>query len=214
MGRPREQAALRLNTKDSAPAMTLKQDGLERPLTRDEQIALKNKRTGMTIFQISWILVFVCLVIVYFQMRSETAIWPPPGVQPASIAGGLLATVALLASTALVWRSMKQARAGDLPGLARQWIMALALGAAFVAILIAQWTSVPGDNPYGMVFRVMVGYHLLHAVAIGVYMLMTLRSVRAGRITPRDLWPVEAGARLWYFVFAAWILFFVPLYLV
>jgi hypothetical protein len=38
--------------------------------------------------------------------------------------------------------------------------------------------------------------------------------VRAGRVAVRDLWTVEAGARLWYFVAAAWVLFFVPLYLV
>jgi nitric oxide reductase NorE protein len=194
--------------------MTLKQESLERPLTREEQIALKNKRTGMTIFQISWILVFVCLVVVYFQMRSEEAVWPPPGVQPAALVPGLLATVALLASAVLIWRGLKVARTGDLQALAQQWTIAIALGVAFVVIASAQWATVPGDNPYGMVFRVMVGYHLLHAVVIGFYLLTVLHSVRAGRMNIRDLWPVEAGARLWYFVLAAWMLFFVPLYLV
>lgn len=194
--------------------MTLKQDSIERPLTREEQIALKNKRTGITIFQISWILVFVCLVVVYFQMRSEQVLWPPAGVQPAALLPGLLATASLLASTALVWRGLKAARAGDLGGLFRQWAIALALGVAFVAIAGAQWAGISGDNPYGMVFRVMVGYHLLHAIVIGVYLLLVLRSVRAGQVSSRDLWPAEAGARLWYFVLAAWILFFVPLYLV
>ncbi|MFN8379103.1 MAG: cytochrome c oxidase subunit 3 [Anaerolineae bacterium] len=194
--------------------MTLKQNSMDRPMSREEQIALKNKRTGITIFQISWILVFVCLVVVYFQMRSEQATWPPAGVQPAALLPGVLATVALLASTVLVWRGMKRARAASLPGLAQQWTIGLALGAAFVVVVGAQWFMTPGDNPYGMVFRVMVGYHLLHAIVIGAYMITILRSVRAGHVSTRDLWPVEAGARLWYFVLAAWVLFFVPLYLV
>lgn len=194
--------------------MTLNQDRIERPLTREEQIALKNKRTGITVFQISWILVFVCLVVVYFQMRSEQVAWPPAGVQPAALLPGLLATAALFASAALVWRGLKTARAGHLHGLMQQWLIALALGAAFVVIAGAQWSAMSGDNAYGMVFRVMVGYHLLHAIVIGIYMAAVLRSVRAGHVTVRDLWPAEAGARLWYFVVAAWVLFFVPLYLV
>lgn len=194
--------------------MTLKQDSMDRPMTREEQIALKNKRTGITVFQISWILVFVCLVVVYFQMRSEQAVWPPAGVQLAALLPGLVATAALLASATLIWRGLKTARAGDMSSCTRQWVIALALGAAFVVVAGAQWAGVPGDNPYGMAFRVMVGYHLLHAIVIGVYLFAVLRSMRAGRVTPRDLWPVEAGARLWYFVLAAWLLFFVPLYLV
>jgi heme/copper-type cytochrome/quinol oxidase subunit 3 len=168
----------------------------------------------MTIFQISWILVFVCLVIVYFQLRSDSAVWPPPGVSLAALGPGLLATAALLASAVLVWRGLKLARAADFAGLTRQWTIGLALGAAFVVIAAAQWASVSPDNSYGMVFRVMVGYHLAHAIVISLYMMSVLRSVRAGRVAVRDLWTVEAGARLWYFVAVAWVLFFVPLYLV
>ena len=194
--------------------MTLRENGTDRPLTREEQIALKNKRTGMTIFQISWILVFVCLVIVYFQLRSEEVVWPPPGVQPAGLVPGLLATAALFGSAVLVWNGLRAARANRMPGLVSQWNVALVLGAVFIVIAGLQWFSVPVGNPYGMAFRVMVGYHLLHAIVIGAYMVWTLRAVYAGQVTSRDLWPAEAGARLWYFVIAAWVLFFVPLYLV
>jgi nitric oxide reductase NorE protein len=193
--------------------MKANEERLERPLTRQEQIALKNKRTGMTLFQISWILVFVCLVVVYVQARSGFVDWPPQGVQPASAVGGVAATVALFASAWLTWRGLKAARAGDITALVQQWTIALALGAAFVIIGGAQWFSVPGDNQYGMLFRLLVGYHLVHAIAIGAYMLSVLWSARAGRLTVRDLWPAEAAAKLWYFVVAAWVLFFVPLYL-
>ncbi len=197
----------------SETAMTLKQERLERPLTRDEQIALKNKRTGMTLFQISWILVFVCLVVVYFQMRSGFVVWPPVGVQTAALLPGIAATLALFASTWLIWRGLKVARAGDIHALVQQWTIALALGAAFVVIAGAQWIMVPVNNPYGTLFRVMVGYHLIHAVVIGAYMARVLHSARTGQLTTRDLWPAEAAAKLWYFVVIAWVLFFIPLYL-
>lgn len=193
--------------------MTVKQEQLERPLTRQEQIALKNKRTGMTVFQISWILVFVCLVVVYVQTRANYLVWPPEGIQPASAAAGLLASVALFASAWLTWRGLKAARAGDQRAFVQQWTVALALGAAFVVIGSAQWAAMPGDHQYGMLFRLLVGYHLIHAVAIGGYMLSVLISARSAQFMHHDLWPAEAAAKLWYFVVIAWVLFFIPLYL-
>jgi heme/copper-type cytochrome/quinol oxidase subunit 3 len=193
--------------------MTVREERLEQPLTRQEKIALKNKRTGMTLFQISWILVFVCLVVVYAQMRSGFVVWPPEGIQPVSIVPGLAASLALFASAWLTWRGLNAARAGEMHALVQQWTIALALGAAFIVIVGAQWAATPVDNPYGTLFRVLVGYHLVHAVVIGAYMLSVLFSARAGELAQRDLWPAEAAAKLWYFVVIAWVLFFIPLYL-
>lgn len=193
--------------------MTAKEERLERPLSRQEQLALKNKRTGMTVFQISWILVFVCLVVVYVQTRANYLVWPPEGVQPASAAAGLAATAALFASAWLTWRGLKAARAGNLSAFAQQWTVALALGATFVVIAGAQWSVMAGSHQYDMLFRLLVGYHLIHAVVIGGYMLSVLISARGAQPAQYDLWPAEAGAKLWYFVVIAWILFFIPLYL-
>lgn len=194
--------------------MAIKQEHLERPLTRAEQMALRNKRTGMTIFQLSWILVFVCLVLVYFQMRSSTVAWPPDGAAPAGLLPGLAMSAALLVSGVLTWRGLKMAREASVEALIQPWTVVVALGAAFVVTATAQWLAVDGHNSYGMVFRVMVGYHLVHAVVVGLYLLSVLRSARAGQLSQRDLWPAEAAARLWYFVVVAWVVFFVPLYLV
>ncbi|MBK8025534.1 MAG: hypothetical protein IPK19_30090 [Chloroflexi bacterium] len=36
----------------------------ESTMTREERMALANRRTGLFIFQISWIMVFVCLMLV------------------------------------------------------------------------------------------------------------------------------------------------------
>ncbi len=194
--------------------MAIKQEHLDRPLTRAEQMALRNKRTGMTIFQFSWILVFVCLVVVYFQMRSTSAVWPPDGAAPAGLLPGLGMTAALVASGVLTWRGLKAARQTSAEALVQPWTVVVALGAAFVVTAAAQWAVLDGANTYGMVFRVMVGYHLIHAVVVGLYLVSVLRTARAGSLSRHDLWPAEAAARLWYFVVVAWVVFFVPLYLV
>ena len=53
---------------------------VEQALSRSERQALANKRTAVTVFQVSWIMVFVCLIVVNLQIRSSYPTWPPPGV--------------------------------------------------------------------------------------------------------------------------------------
>ena len=57
------------------------QQALEQKLTRQEQLQLRNRRTGLTVFQISWIMTFVCLIVVNFWIRGNTDSWPPAGVE-------------------------------------------------------------------------------------------------------------------------------------
>ena len=59
----------------------MQRDLAEKNLSRAELQDLRNKRTGLAVFQISWILVFVCLVVVNWQLRWSQPSWPPPGVQ-------------------------------------------------------------------------------------------------------------------------------------
>ena len=63
------------------------------------------------------------------------------------------------------------------------------------------------------VFRVMTGFHIFHALVIGGYIWWVQRRAAAGVYGSQDSWDVEAGAKLWYFVVAAWIMFYVALYM-
>jgi heme/copper-type cytochrome/quinol oxidase subunit 3 len=181
-------------------------------LSRDEQLALRNKRTGMTIFQISWIMVFVCLILVNLQIRANHTSWPPQGVAPLEPVLPTVATLLLLASGLLVRAALRAINAALLPRFFSQWRAAILLGAAFVSIMAFEWVMIPDSGQYGTVFRVMTAYHAVHALVIGLYMWRVEGAVRAGRVTPQDSWAVEAGTKLWYFVIVAWIMFFVVLY--
>ena len=99
-------------------------DTSQEPLTPAELLQARNRRTGLTIFQISWILVFVCLVIVNWQLRGNHASWPPPGVAaaPAPLPG--LATLGLLLSAWLARNATRALAAGAAATFGRQWRMA------------------------------------------------------------------------------------------
>ncbi len=189
-------------------------DFLEQNLSREELQALRNKRTGLLVFQISWIMAFVCLVIVNWQIRSTSPQWPPAGVDPAPWLPVTLATVALAASAALARRGLRAVRADQQSAFLTAWRGALGLGAAFAAIMLYEFLAIPYTGLYSDVFRMMTGFHLVHAIVIGFILLRVYNGGRAGRYGPLNFWPVEGAAGLWYFVLVAWLLFFVVLYLI
>jgi len=188
-------------------------EATERPLTRQEALALRNKRTLVTVFQISWIMVFVCLVIVCLQIRST--IQDLPTLTPVQFFP-LLATAAILISGWTAHQGVQAVRTGERDTFLVQWRYTLVLGGAFLAVMMAIFFFNPyvGIPQYGAIFRVMIGYHAIHALVIGGWMLQVYRNAQAGAYTPRDYWGVEAAAKLWYFVIIAWILFYVVLFLV
>jgi heme/copper-type cytochrome/quinol oxidase subunit 3 len=203
----------------------------ERARQRRQEIALKNRRFGINLFQVSWIMTFVCLIIVNWQIRTRSAMWPPAGVQPLQPVLPTLATIALLVSALIARRALKAMEADDLRRFLIQWRAALLLGAAFVLVMAFEWLTLPPvpqqvvmltngvqgsglASLYNTVFRVMTAFHGFHALVIGLYMLWVMRRAAAGVYSAREYWDAEAGAKLWYFVVIAWIMFYVVLYVV
>lgn len=190
----------------------MKSDVMEQQLSREELQALRNKRSGLAIFQFTWILVFVCLVVVNWQLRWTQPSWPPPGVEAPSPLLPTIATIGMLASVWLTRRAVQAIKADDQAGFLKNWRAVLVLAVVFVVILIYDWISLPYSGIYSDVFRTMTGFHGVHALVIGVFMGMIDRGARAGLYGPGNFWPVEGAAGLWYFVVVAWLLFYVVLY--
>lgn len=203
---------------------------LEHNIDREQEIALKNKRTGILIFQISWIMAFVCFAIVNFQLRFTATSWPPAGVEKLDPLLPSLATLGLLASVFTVRGAVNAIRRDNphqMKGLLR---LTLLLGVLFIGTMAYEWLSikpVPHElmtlangeevtgpiSQYNTVFRVMTAFHAVHALAIALFIgLHVLKRARHGAYSSAEYWDVEAGAKLWYFVFVAWIIFYVVLY--
>ena len=187
----------------------------EQELSPKELQKLRNNRTGLFLFQFSWILVFICLIVVNLQMRGNFQSWPPPGVDRLPQILPVLATAALLASSWFAHCAQASVQAGNNAGVQSGFLTTVALGAVFVAIMLYEWVIVPADaGQYGAIFRVMTGFHGIHALVIGLYLWRTRRFAAAGAYGPRNFWAVEAAVKLWDFVTVAWVLFFVVLYVI
>jgi heme/copper-type cytochrome/quinol oxidase subunit 3 len=181
-------------------------------LSRRELQDLRNKRTGVTVFQLSWILVFVCLIMVNLQIRNNFASWPPPGVAPLNPLLPTLATVGLLVSVVLT-RNGRQAIALERRDqFQANWRIVLGLGAFFILVMAVEWLTVPASGQYSTLFRVMTAFHAVHALVIGIIMFNVYRN--AENYDALHHWAVEATAKLWYFVVVAWILFYIVLYII
>ena len=184
---------------------------------RDAEMRLKNNRLGMTIFQASWIMVFLALIVVNWQLRFSYAQWPPEGVAPFDPLLPSVATLALLLSALLARGGWRGLRHGQLGVFMNSWRLAMALGLLFMAIIALEFAAVSEAalaTQYGITMRLMTGFHLAHALAILAVMLRVYRNGSRGSYSggAYDSWPVEGTVKLWYFVTIAWLLFYAVLY--
>ncbi len=181
---------------------------------REARIRDKNNRMGVTVFQGSWIMVFVCLIIVNLQMRFSPG-WLVEGAQLPDLLMPTVATVLLVLSSVLGHVALNAVKADRVTVFLTRWRAALALGAIFFVMMMQQFFAVDlNDGQFASVYRLMIGYHALHALAIGYMMLQVYRYGVAKRYHAQNNWSVEATVRLWDFVTVAWLMFYVVLYLV
>ena len=194
-----------------------KQERQRKREEREAEIRLKNNRLGMTIFQISWIMAFIAMVVVNWQLRFSYAEWPPAGVEPFSPILPTIATIALFISTWLARNGLKWVYQGYIETFLNNWRLSIVLGIVFMAIGIFEWVIVSPTamaTQYGVTFRLMTGFHFVHALAITLVMIRVYHQGKNGTYSgdPHDSWAVEGTAKLWYFVTVAWVLFYVVLY--
>lgn len=189
------------------------QQVLEQKLTRQEQQELRNRRTGLAIFQLSWIMTFVCLIIVNFWMRGSSPMWPPEGITVDKIIP-TLTTLALIGSSVFIRRGTKALKSDNISGFTTNWRYGLALGGVFAVVMAIEFISAPGSGQFLSVYRLMIGFHHVHAMAIGYYLIRVYQSGKRGAYSATNFWPVEGGTSLWDFVTVAWVLFYVVLYII
>lgn len=188
----------------------------QRRLEREAEMRLRNNRLGLTVFQGSWILAFVCLVIAYWQIGFSPE-WRPSASERPDMVLPTIATLGLLLSTWYARSGLKAVEADRIKAFLSRWLIAMGLGVVFFVIMVSQFFAVPASTDgqqYGFIYRLMIGYHAFHTLVIGIMMVQIWRLGRQGRYHADNSWSVEATAKLWYFVTVAWVLFYVVLYLI
>jgi len=198
----------------------------QRRAEREAQQSIDNRRLGVLIFQISWMMAFVALVMVNWQLRFSYESWPPPNVRAMGVLLPSVATLLLFCGVVAARRARRAVEEDQQTTFRRLWWAVLLTGVVFVAIMAYEWWRVgvvdAADTQYQAVFRLMTGFHMLHAVVVGGFIAYILNNARLAarypdddtlvRYGPGNSWAVEAAVKLWDFVFAAWLLFYVVLY--
>jgi cytochrome c oxidase subunit III len=160
---------------------------------------------------------FVTLVMAYLFMRGggSTMVFTPPSASDIAIASAN--TVVLLGSAAAV-QAAHNAIARDHAGqLQRALLLALGLGALFVAGQIFEFRHSGmslRDFSFGGAFFALISFHATHVLAGMVVLALNLARAHAGDFTARRHVAITAGMWFWYFVVAVWIILFTVLYLI
>jgi nitric oxide reductase NorE protein len=123
-----------------------------------------------------------------------------------------LNTIVLVTSGWAAARGTEAARAGERRASRRWLVAAMTLGAAFVAIKLAEYAGEVGQgigletSSFFTLYFLLTGFHLLH-VCLGIVILAVV--CRRAEIVG-----VETGTAFWHMVDLVWIVMFPILYLV
>lgn len=171
---------------------------------------------NMWVFVLGDLIIFSFYFIVFMVYRAQQPELFLESQQHLSINFGVVNTLALLASSWFIARSVLAARSGD-PGRAMKLTIFGGLcGVLFMAIKAFEWSSKIGQgltfpsNDFFMFYYMLTGVHLFH-VALGLVFLgvnyFELRNAKLRRIKM-----VETGAMYWHLVDLLWIVIFTLLY--
>jgi len=183
--------------------------------TAPEPAGISPLRFGTILFLSSELLLFGGLFAAYFGLRAETSVWPPRGAD-LDVALATVGTGLLIASSFTFRAGVSSAGRGALRRF-RGWTLAtMALGVAFLAIQIYDYTRLAfsvSSNAYGTMYYSMTGFHGLHVFAGLVLMVVVLGRASLGAYEDGGVDGLECVAYYWHFVDVVWIGLYATLFL-
>lgn len=170
----------------------------------------------MIVFLASDVMLFAPFFAAYFLLRATNSPWPAAGVE-LDVPRAAAATVALVASSFTLLRADHAHARGDAPGMRRWILVTVALGGAFLANQIAEYTTLSfraDDHVYGSIFWGLTGLHAAHVTAgLCVLGLLYVRAARSRSLD--EVTPWANGASLfWHLVDVIWIGVFVTIWVI
>lgn len=160
-------------------------------------------------------ILFAYLIFSYAYLGVQTGgTWPPGGAPALRLA--LPNTILLLASSVVLEVGSRRYKSGRDSSTVPVLLVTAAMGAAFVAIQLREWTNKGfglTDSSYSSIYFTLTGFHLAHVVA-GILALLVLAIWGSqGRLVRGGL-HLQLGRMYWHFVDAVWLVVFITIYLV
>lgn len=164
--------------------------------------------SGMPIFIVSEIFIFLSLFSSYWALRLMADAWPPAGSPAMPVGLPLVMTVLLVSSSVTIHVAEEKVEHGDVAGFRTWLILTLALGAAFLGCTVYEYHHlahggfVPGTNAFSTAFFSITGFHASHVlVGLGVFVAMLVPAL-GGKT---NLAFVKCGSIYWHFVDVVWV---------
>ena len=171
---------------------------------------------GVVVFLASESMLFAGLLAAWYDLRGQSAAWPPPGTET-DIVGATVGT-ALLGLGSITMIVAQAASSKKRRELARAMLVLTifcALGFTYLALRDWQIANVHVDtNAYGTIFYVMTGTHLAHVLAGAILLTALTIFLRKPAFEADEQAGVEAIAYYWHFVFIVWIALWATIYLI
>lgn len=175
---------------------------------------------GIWVFIFGDLSIFALLFATYLHYRAEDVAMFNASQLTLNQACGLVNTLLLLTSSALVVTGVRAIRARLRTLASWMFIGAFCCGLGFMVVKYFEYSDkishglTPATNHFYMYYFAMTGMHLFHLV-IGMSVLAFLCfKARATELTERQMSYVEGGACFWHMVDLLWILLFPLLYFV
>jgi cytochrome c oxidase subunit 3 len=169
---------------------------------------------GTCVFLASELMFFAALFASYYDLKSTSAVWPPPYVHLDEL-GTAIGTVFLAMASATMFPFIRALKRGNMKA-AYAWLYAsIVSGIAFLGFELRGYAK-QGFNmhtsAYGTVYMTMTGFHFLHVI-VGVILLTALYfSLRSPTFTSTSHAGAEAISYYWHFVFVVWIGIYTTIY--
>ena len=172
---------------------------------------------GLIIFLIADGMTFAGFFAAYLTYK---AVNPLPGGSSyeLELAIPTLNTILLLISSATFHKAGK-ALINQKNDISQKWLLITALlGITFLICQLFEYFNLPfglTDNLFASTFYALTGFHGLH-VTLGTLMILIISwqtRINGGRITYKNMFPLEAVELYWHFVDGIWVILFIILYL-
>ena len=156
---------------------------------------------------------FFVLIAMYFYLRLQLDVWPPPGVTMPSPMLATLALIPLLASCIGSYRASEAAKRNDRKGMIFGMAANLVLASLFLAFRTAEWDKLNftwASDVHGSIVWSMLFLHTYDVVADLLFTSVLLIIVLAGKAGPKQRIGVHIDSVVWYFLVGIWV----PMYAV
>jgi heme/copper-type cytochrome/quinol oxidase subunit 3 len=161
---------------------------------------------GTLLFVTADFMVLAAVVAVYLAIKEGSVTWPPRGVQVGTYIPTMITITAIMSSFSVHW-CIFAARRNDGRNAAIALGLTLFLGLAVANLEWLQFVRTGfgfNDHPYGTLFDVLVGYHLLHQLAALLVVLVLAFRTMAGHFTGDRHDALRAGAVFWQYSVVVW----------